>query len=505
MRLLSRLSKLPGFAPVAALVLGGLAALAFAPVGWHILALLSLAGLLGLLHGKHPRQGFKLAWLFGLGLFSVGVSWIYISLTLYGGMPFWLGALATLLFCAVVALFPALAGWLTLKLCAPNVQPTAQYWLLVFPAIWTLTEWLRGWLFTGFPWLAMGYAQGPQGSLAGYAPVLGVYGVTWLTAVCSGLLVWLMRDAWLPGKWLVPFALLVGLLGAGEGLKYIEWTRPIGTPVSVALVQGNIAQDMKWRPEKAAQTLSEYAAQLRSSDAKLIVLPETALPMFYSDLPDFYLSELRARLKARHADALIGVPTGKADGDYYNSVASLGTSPTQFYHKQHLVAFGEFVPRGFGWIINVLHIPLSDFARGEKYQQPLSVAGQRVAVNICYEDGFGEEIIRALPDATLLANVTNDAWFGDSFAGWQHAQMSQMRALETGRFMLRATNTGVTAIIDQKGRVVSALPEFAQGTLHGQAQGYSGATPYVRWGNWPVIVLMLAMLGWFALRRRPQV
>ncbi len=509
---LSKLASRRGFAPFAAIALGGLAALAFAPVGWHLLMLLSLAGLLALLEDKTPRQGFNLGLLFGLGLFGVGVSWVYVSLTLYGGMPLWLGALATFLFCLLLSLFPALAGWLTLKTSRSNWSR----WLLVFPAAWTLTEWVRNWLFTGFPWLSAGYAQVPDGSLAGYAPLLGVYGVSWLSAFSAGALVWLLKDAWLPGKWLMPFALLVGVLGIGEGLKRVDWTQPLGAPVSVALVQGNIAQDMKWRPEKAAHTLSQYAEQIAETDARLIVLPETAFPMFFNDLPPVYTQQLGAWAKNKGADILFGVPTGSLVGSlagnstgdlakdlparYYNSVASLGTSPTQFYHKQHLVAFGEFVPPGFAWIVKVLHVPLSDFARGEHDQLPLNVAGQKVAVNICYEDVFGEEIIRPLPDATLLVNVTNDAWFGDSLAGWQHAQMSQMRALETGRFMLRATNTGVTVIIDQKGRVVSSLPEFTQGILHGQAQGYSGATPYVRWGNWPVILLMLTALVWAMAR-----
>lgn len=481
-------------------MLGGLAALAFAPVGWVWLMPLALAGLLALLDAQDPKRGFFLGGLFGLGLFGVGVSWLYISLTVYGGMAGWLGALATFLFCAVLAVFPACAGWLTQQ----YARSGWSRWVLIFPAAWTLTEWVRSWLFTGFPWLVAGYAQVPDGALAGYAPVLGVYGVSWLSALSAGALVWLLKDAWLPEKWLAPFALLAGVLAGGEGLKRIDWTQPIGAPVSVALLQGNIAQDMKWRPEKAAHTLAQYADQIAASNAQLVVLPETAFPMFFQDLPPVYIEQLGAWARSNGADVLFGVPTGKLGGRYYNSVASLGASPTQFYHKQHLVAFGEFVPPGFAWIVNVLHIPLSDFARGEKHQPPLNVAGQKAAVNICYEDVFGEEIIRALPEATLLVNVTNDAWFGDSFAGWQHAQMSQMRALETGRFMLRATNTGVTAIINQKGRVVSSLPEFTQGILRGQAQGFSGATPYVRWGNWPVVLSTLAVLGWFgwqAVRR----
>ncbi len=480
-------------------LLGGLAALAFAPVGWFLLIFLSLAGLLHLIDRASPRRALALGWLFGLGLFGVGVSWVYTSLHVYGGMPSWLAAFAVFLFCGILALFPAAAAWATVRYSGPGLFRL----LLAFPLMWTGVEWVRGWLFTGFPWLAAGYAQVPDGPLAGYAPIAGVYGVSWLTAICAGALVWLLRSAWLPGKWLAPLSLLVVLAGAGEGLKQVEWTRPTGGPVAVALVQGNVPQEMKWRPEQAAQTLADYAEHVRSSRARLIVLPETAFPVFYRDLRPSYLAELRELANERGADILAGVPTGDLAGAYYNSVVSIGAAPEQFYHKHHLVAFGEFIPPGFGWIVKVLHIPLSDFARGGREQPPMNVAGQKVAVNICYEDVFGEEIIRPLPAATLLVNVTNDAWFGESFAGWQHAQMSQMRALEAGRYMLRATNTGVTAIIDQKGRVVSALPEFVTATLTGEAQGFEGMTPYARWGNAPVVLLLMGLLAVVALRQRP--
>lgn len=482
-----------------AFIVGGLAALAFAPVAWFLLIFLSLSVLLHLLDPASLRRAFTLGWLFGLGYFGMGVSWVYISISVYGGMPFWLAAFLVVLFCGFLALFPAVASWAAVRFSAPG----PNRWLLVFPLMWTGLEWVRGWFATGFPWLAAGYAQVPEGPLAGFAPIVGVYGVSWLTAVCAGALVWLLRNIWLPGKWMAPFAMLAGVLGAGEGLKHVDWTSATGAPVTVALVQGNVAQEMKWQPEKTSQTLADYAAQVEAARAQLIILPETAFPVFYDNMRPSYLAELRDLARARGADILAGVPTGDLAGAYYNSVVSIGAAPTQFYHKQHLVAFGEFVPPGFGWIVQVLHIPLSDFARGGRDQPPLSVAGQKVALNICYEDVFGEEIIRALPEATLLVNVTNDAWFGDSFAGWQHAQMSQMRALESGRTMLRATNTGVTAIIDPKGRVVSALPQFTRATLIGKAQAYAGMTPYARWGNAPVVILLMGLVALVVLRQRP--
>jgi apolipoprotein N-acyltransferase len=245
-----------------------------------------------------------------------------------------------------------------------------------------------------------------------------------------------------------------------------------------------------------------------ASPAQLIVLPETALPLFESDLPDFYRARLMSLGQKNGGDVLAGLPTGSRAGAYYNSVLSLGRAPSQHYHKVHLVPFGEYIPLKavWGWVIEVLHVPLSDFARGAVDQRPLAIGGQRVAVDICYEDAFGEEIIRQLPAASVLINVSNLAWFGDSFAPWQHAQMSQMRALETGRMMLRATNTGLTAIIDTQGHLLAHLPPFTTGSLTGTIQGYAGSTPYVRWGNAPLLALWGVLgLGMLLARfkRRP--
>ena len=325
---------------VTALVSGAVSVLAFAPIGWWGLAFVSLYVLTRLWENDSPRQMFIDGWWFGLGLFGAGVSWVYVSMAVYGAMPALLAALATFLFCAFLALFPAVAGWLSALLSAPG----AMRLLLVIPASWTLLEWLRGWMMSGFPWLSIGYAQAPAGWLSGYAPLVGVYGLSGLSLFVAGALVWLMQRVWMPGLWVAPFSLLAGVLGAGEALKHIEWTRPSGQALSVALLQGNIPQEMKWRPERAAQTLTEYADRIEASKARLIVLPETALPVFYSQLPASYLEGLRQLAKSRNVDILAGVPTGDIQGAYYNSVVSFGASPTQFYHKQHLVAFGEFVP-----------------------------------------------------------------------------------------------------------------------------------------------------------------
>jgi apolipoprotein N-acyltransferase len=364
------------------------------------------------------------------------------------------------------------------------------------PALWALAEWSRGWLLTGFPWQALGYTQAPGSPLAGYAPVLGVYGVSWLAALSAGLLALRWRAGWL---------VLALIWLAGYGLRHVEWSQPLGAPVSVSLVQGNISQEMKFIPGKLTETLEMYRQKVVDSDTRLVILPETALPVFIESLPNWFLMDLADAMHARGGDLLTGVAESESDTRYFNSMVSLGSSPMQHFRKVHLVPFGEFVPYGFHWLVEMMQIPLGDFTRGPLGQAPMNIVGQRVAVNICYEDVFGEELIHALPTATLMVNASNDAWFGTSLAPWQHMQIGQMRALETGRVWLRANNTGITAIIDERGRVVSHLQPFTQGVLVGKAQGRQGTTPYARWGNHALLGLCLTSLAWawwLARRRR---
>lgn len=477
----------------------------FSPFNLYPLALVGLTILFWQWHhATTVRRGFFTGFLFGLGLFGAGVSWIYISLHDFGGMPAWLAALATLLFCAFLALFPAAAGALFVYL---RRRASALLWLA--PALWVAQEWVRGWIFTGFPWLAIGYSQVPNSPLAGYAPLVGAYGVSYLLAMLAGLLVWSIAHRSIRRPLVGGIAGMVVLLGAGWALRIPEWTTPIGAPTSVSLIQGNIPQEMKWRPEKTAQTLERYAQLIAAHPAQLIVLPETAFPIFEDELPPAYRDLLVQLGQQNGGDIIAGLPTGSPRGAYYNSVLSFGAAPTQAYHKFHLVPFGEYIPMKplWGWIIEVLHIPLSDFARGSTMQRPLQVGGQAVAMNICYEDVFGEEIIRQLPEASVLANVSNVAWFGDSLALWQHGQISQMRALESGRMMLRATNTGLTALIDQKGVMRAHLPPYREGVLQGTVTGYTGSTPYARWGNAPVLIIggaLLALAVWPLLARRSR-
>jgi apolipoprotein N-acyltransferase len=473
--------------PVAA---GAATVLAFAPFALHPLAFLTFALLAHFWMHAAPRRCAWLGFCFGLGLFGAGVSWVYVSLHQFGGMPAPLAGFATAAFCAFLALFPAGAGWLQARVPASEALRAC----LLIPAAWVLFEWLLVWIFTGFPWLAAGYAAAGW-PLQGYAPLGGVYLLSFLTLSVAGMLWLLARQRAL---FLLPVILV---LGAGEALRHVQWTVPHGDPVPIALLQGNIEQEMKFRPERASRILETYARLAEGTRARLIVFPETALPMFLERIEASYLARLEAAARRNDGDVLIGVPYRRGR-DYYNSAVTLGVSPRQAYHKVHLVPFGEFVPPGFRWTLDVLSIPLSDFSRGAPDQPPLALAGQRVAPNICYEDVFGAEIARALPEATLLVNMSNVAWFGDSLAPAQHLAIARLRAIETGRMHLTATNTGITAAIDRDGRVLKRLAQFTEGRLEIEAQGYSGATPYVRLRDWPVVLSCLFILAVLTLRAR---
>lgn len=474
---------------------GLLAVLGFAPFGIYPLTVLALAVLFVLWQGaRSPREAAMMGFQFGFGLFAAGIGWIYVALHDYGDMNVLLALLATGLFAAFLALFPALAGYVQAK-----IRGGAHlHVLLAMPACWVLAEWLRGLIFTGFPWLVFGYSQAAASPLAGYAPLLGVYGVSLCVALSAGAVALFFRwRRWDNLGRLVLGAFLVLWVG-GAALRNIEWTQPQGAPLEVSLLQGNVPQEMKFDEGRLVGTLERYRRMIDLSDARLIVLPETALPLLRHELPESYVDRVREHARANNGDVLIGAFERDENRRYYNSVFTLGEAKSQSYRKNHLVPFGEFIPMRplLGWFINdVLNIPMGDLTSGGPSQPPLRVAGQKVAVNICYEDVFGEEIIRALPQATLLVNVTNDAWYGHSHAAVQHEQIAQMRALETGRMMLRATNTGVTSVIGVDGRIQQRLPQHVQATLTTEVQGYTGSTPYVRFGNALVLVLLALMLA----------
>jgi len=473
---------------LAALALGAATALGFAPFGLFPVPFITLALLLRLWCGASTAwRAAALGFAWGLGFFLAGVSWVYVSLHQFGGMPAPLAALATLAFCIYLALFPALAGGLFKRW---QTGRTARD-ILLAAAVWTLAEWLRGTLFTGFPWLALGYSQTLPSPLAGFAPLIGSLGLSFLVALGAALL----ALGWRRGA---PMLALTALLVFGIGLRGTAWTEPVGEPLKVSLLQGNIPQDLKWNPERLPLSLETYQKLALAAPAPLVVLPETAIPLFFDDTPRDLLRTLTT-----NGEALMGVAVRTREGGYTNGAVAIGRDlSVQAYSKRHLVPFGEFIPPGFGWFFSLVRIPMSDFTAGPALQKPLLIAGQKVAPSICYEDLFGEEVLAFLPEATLLVNLSNTAWFGDSLAQPQHLQIAQLRALETGRPMLRATNTGMTAAIAPNGQVTAALDPFTSQALQVEVRGFQGRTPYSLAGDRPLLLLCIVLLSWIVRTRR---
>ena len=442
------------------------------------------------------RRAAWLGWLWGMGCFLGGVSWVYVSMHAVGGMPAPLAALATLLFCAGLALYPAWPAGCWLPAQRQRLARRMARWRRL-----DVERMVARLVVHRFPWLALGYSQSPPSPLAGYAAEIGVYGIGFILAALAALLAFSWRR---PASILI----LLGVVAGGFLLQRMDWTQPSGAPLTVSLAQGNISQETKWDAERLPHSLETYARLARKHPAQLVVLPETALPMFLDDVPGDYLRVLTA-----NGPVLFGVAVkantgaaGKTAGYANAAVALTKDGRPQAYAKSHLVPFGEYVPAGFAWFLALMRMPMSDFTAGPPHQPPLEIAGQKIAPNICYEDLFGEEILRALPQATLLVNLSNTAWFGDSLMQPQHLQIAQLRALETGRTMLRATNTGMTAAVLPDGSVLAALPGFTEAVLTVQVQGYSGLTPYARWGNALALLLALGallpvLLDWRRKRR----
>ncbi len=469
---------------------GMLVPLAFAPYNIYLLAFIALALLFAFWLGSTPRRACLYGYLFGLGMFGTGLSWLHISINTFGGTHIAAAWLLTLLLVAFLSLYPAFAGYLARRWfdCSSTMQL-----IIVFPALWGLAEWCRAWVLTGFPWLAIGYSQ-MDTPLTNIAPLLGVYGVSWICALLAGLLVSVFQPG-LKRKMIATAALaLIGLLCWSLGRQ--AWTEGKDETVSVALVQGGIPQELKWRPEYKQPSLALYKRLSGPHWTKdLIIWPETAIPAYYHQATGV-ISELHRLALAHNTDVLVGLPVKDLEtADYYNSVILLNQT-SAFYHKRHLVPFGEYVPLDFLLkpIIRHLNIPISDFSPGEQGSSLLAASSFKFGMSICYEDIFGEQIIEALPEAEILVNVSNDAWFGDSAAAHQHLQMARMRALETGRYLLRATNTGISAIIDEKGKILSRSPQFEPAVLAGEVGLFAGMTPYAGRGNVPLVVLLLLLL-----------
>lgn len=484
-----------------ALLAGSLLPLAFAPFGIFPVALISPLLLFACWREATPRRAFLRGWLYGAGAYGAGVFWIHESFQ-FSNIGLGVAIPLTVGFVAYLALYPALQGYLCRRLGV--VSETARI-MLIYPALWVLAEWLRGWLFTGFSWLQLGYSQ-VDSPLAGFLPLTGVYGVSWLVVFLAALVVHALSG----GKRVR--AAVVGTIAAavlaGGVLRGVSWSDDAGAALSVALVQGNIPQDQKWLPSMRQPTLDRYMGLTRRHwDADLVVWPESAVPGLFHRMRSF-IDSVGAEARQNRSQVLLGIPAvDPAAGKFTNSVVLVG-SGSGIYHKRHLVPFGEYLP--LDWLLRPVTeaagIPVSNFSPGPEMQALLRVSGYPVALSICYEIAFGSEIIRDLPEARFLVTVSNDAWFGTSIGPHQHFQIARVRALETGRFLLRATNTGITAIIAPDGRVAERLAQFKTGVLEGEITPRSGATPYVTLGDHPFIAASFLLLAapWLGPRLAPR-
>ena len=484
------------FGRIISIVAGGLVPFAFQPFGFYFLVLISLSSLFYLWHKTDTaKETFITGYLFGLAMFGIGVSWLHISINLFGGMNIIGAWFFTFLLIAFISLYPALCGYIVKRFFE-------KHFLFVLPALWLFTEWMRGWLLTGFPWLNIGTSQ-TDSLLSNFAPVIGDYGISFIVCLIAISLVNIII-----GKTktkMVSGCIILVVFIAPLSLSKINWVDNNEQTLSVTLVQGAIPQAEKWRPELREKTYEIYSGlsdPYWSSD--LIIWPETAIPSYYHTADDF-IDRISDKRQNANAYFMSGIVNKDLTADkYFNSILLMdGTH--RFYNKHHLVPFGEYLPLKslLDRMLRFLQIPMSDFSSGEFENKLLETDKAIFGMSICYEDAYGTEIRQALPDANILINVSNDAWFGDSFAPHQHLQIARMRAIENGRYLLRATNTGISAIIDNKGNIVEQSPQFKPHALNAEAKLFNGATPFSQYGNTVILsISFIILLISFVLQRR---
>lgn len=494
-------NHLTRFGAIWALIAGAALILAFAPFNLFAIGVLSPALFLAILLFSTRKQAFLRGYLYGLAFFGAGIYWVFNSLHVYGQAPALLAVFITVAFIAFLALYPALTGYLLNRFFPKNNFTKA---IFAFPVLWLFFDWLRSWIFSGFPWLLLGYSQ-ISSPLRGLAPIGSVYLVSLATLISAGLLVSIIylskrsrTSLWL----LVSLALLWSV---SAGLASIQWTKPDGKSIKVSLIQGNIAQSVKWEPQQLEKSLATYTQLTEQHwDSQIIVWPEAAITV-----PKQYIQEFINRLihqaNQHHAAIITGIPLLRAD-TYYNGMIVLGNGHGE-YAKRHLVPFGEYLPLRFlfQWFNRYVLIPMSDLGRGALHQGPFIAAGIHFAPYICYEIIFTREVLATIGNAQMIIVISDDSWFGRSAAPIQQLQMTQMRALETGRYVLSATNDGVTAIVKPNGAIADFIGPFIIGVLSATAQPMTGATPVMLIGLWPTAILaiflfLIALLAQFMTR-----
>ncbi len=489
---------------LAAAAAGAATSFAFAPYGLWPLAVLGPAVVFWLWQDATPREAAKSGFAYGAALFAFGCWWIYTAVHDFGEAPAWIAALLVVLLVSIKGGYYASVGWLVARF---GRQPAAIKWILFAPACWMLMEWLRGWLFTGFPWLQPGYAHSDN-PLASLAPLGGIHLVTLANMMSAGALVVLLRGAWRERATAVLAVIL--LWGGAFALSGREWTRPAGELMPIALLQGAIPQDEKWLVENRSKTLDIYRNLNREAlGARIIVWPESALPVLAHEA-EVYLAAIRQEASARGSDVMVGLLRFDFEtGEIRNGLYSMSAAGDGWYYKRRLVPFGEFfpVPAFVRRWMRLMSLPYYDMTPGEDHQPALAAGGERLGATICYEDAYGSDLLAVLGEATLLVNVTNNAWFGDSAAPHQQLQMARFRAREAGRWLMRSTSNGITAVIGPDGEVTARALQFEPAVLKSSVQPRSGLTPYARTGNWPALsaaLLLIAIALVPRFRRRTQ-
>jgi apolipoprotein N-acyltransferase len=490
----SRSSKLLFF------VIGALTMLSFAPVGWYLVAPLLLIPLLYACTFLPAKRAAGIGFWYGAGLFLTGTYWLYISVHVYGEAPLWIAIAIMLSLVVIMGYYYALATWLISRLYAGN----PLLFLIAAPAVWVAVEWIRGWFLSGFPWMTLGYSQ-IDSPLAGFAPIVGVYGLSLALLISASAVVVMMETV---GKVrLAVFTILVLPWIGGALLQHHSWTEAIGPDLRTTIVQGGVSQDRKWLREQFWPTLNLYQSSIAAhQDSDLVIWPEVALPARIDQIED-YLSQLETDVRRSNQTLLLGILEQQmAEEALYNSMLLLGTpqgEPRQVYRKRHLVPFGEYfpVPDFVRSWMRMMSLRYSDLTSGADEQALLvTAAGNTLALAICYEDAYGAEQLYAMPEAGILINVSNDAWFGDSIAPHQHLEIARMRALEVGRYAVRATNNGISAFIGPDGAILERGAQFEYVAMTRDITPLGGSTPYARAGNWPVISLCLLLMAGLAYR-----